>query len=127
MYSNCGVNPMCIYCSVCSKTSRPFTCNKIAKKHGDFSNCFLFIFHLVAMKYNDNHLKYPDRDTWHALGQSGQYYFGTDITGAKSWQCKFAGLTIYGLKSRDEAIAKIRELRNEKLQSDFYSIANIEK
>lgn len=76
---------------------------------------------------NDTHPQQPDTEPWHTAKPSGQYRFGFDITGAKSWQCKLAGLTIYGLKSRDEAIAKIRELRNEKLQSDFYSIANIEK
>lgn len=76
---------------------------------------------------NDNHPQQPDTEPWHSAKPSGQYRFGQDITGAKSWQCKFAGLTIYGLKSRDEAIAKIRQIRNEKLQSDFYGIANIEK
>lgn len=76
---------------------------------------------------NDNHPQQPDAEPWHTAKPSGQYRFGLDITGSKSWQCKFAGLTVYGLKTRDEAMQEIRELRNEKLQSDFFRIANIEK
>ena len=76
---------------------------------------------------NDAHPQQPDAEPWYAAKSSGQFRFGTDITGAKSWQCKFAGLTIYGLKSKADALAKIREMRNEKLQSEFFSIANIEK
>jgi hypothetical protein len=76
---------------------------------------------------NDSHSQQPDTEPWHTVKPSGQYRFGFDITGAKSWQCKFAGLTIYGLKSKDEALSKIRQLRDEKLQADFFSIANIEK
>ncbi len=76
---------------------------------------------------NDNHPQQPDTEPWHAVKPSGQYRLGFDITGAKSWQCKIAGLTIYGLKTKGDALAKIRQLRNEKLKADFFSIANIEK
>lgn len=76
---------------------------------------------------NNAHPQQPDADPWHEAKPSGQYRFGVDITGAKSWQCKLSGLTVYGLKTKADALAKIRELRDEKLQSDFYSIANIEK
>ena len=76
---------------------------------------------------NDAHPQQPDTDSWHEAKPNGQFRFGRDITGAKSWQCKLAGLTIYGLKSKADALAKIRELRNEKLKADFFSIANIEK
>ncbi len=76
---------------------------------------------------NDAHPQQPDAKPWHTVKPSGQYRFGLDITGSKSWQCKLAGLTIYGLETKTDALAKIRELRNEKLQADFFRIANIEK
>jgi hypothetical protein len=74
---------------------------------------------------NDNHPQQPDREPWHEAKPSGQYRSGADVTGAKSWQCRFAGCTVYGMKSRAEALAKIRELRDEKLRSDFFNLDSL--
>lgn len=73
---------------------------------------------------NDTHPQQPDGDPWHTWQKCGQYRFGQDITGGKSWQCKYAGLTIYGMESREEAIEKIRELIAEKTMSEFFHLDN---
>ena len=76
-----------------------------------------FVFMIVAThnkedmpskseKHNDNHPQQPDAEPWHEAKPSGQYRFGVDVTGAKSWQCKFAGLTIYGLKPETRQLQK---------------------
>jgi hypothetical protein len=79
----------------------------------------------MTPKYNDNHPAHLDTEPWHEARRSGQYRFGVDVTGAKSWQCKFAGCTVYGLASREEALTKIRELRDEKLKSDFFNLDSL--
>lgn len=73
---------------------------------------------------NDTHPQHLDPDAWHTVRLSGQYRFGIDATGLKSWQCKYAGMTIYGLKSRAEALAKIQEMRDEKIMSNFFRLDN---
>jgi hypothetical protein len=74
---------------------------------------------------NDTHPQQPDTEPWHTVKPSGQYRFGTDVTGAKSWQCRLAGCTVYGMRSRAEALAKIQELRDKKLKANFFKLDSL--